>query len=43
MNLSSCLVLVAAPLKRWSMVFTLAMAAIYCALPRAARADFTLQ
>jgi hypothetical protein len=43
MNLSSCLVLVAAPLKRWSMVFALAMAAIYCALPGAARADFTLQ
>jgi hypothetical protein len=43
MNLSNCLVLVAAPPKRWSMVFALAMGAIYCALPGAARADFTLQ
>jgi hypothetical protein len=43
MNLSSSLVFLAVPLKRWSMVFLLAMAAIYCALPGAARADFTLQ
>jgi hypothetical protein len=43
MKLSNCLVLVAVPLKRWPMVFALAMAAIYGTLPGVARADFTLQ
>ena len=43
MKLANCLVLVAVPLKRWPMVFALAMAAICGILPGAARADFTLQ
>jgi hypothetical protein len=43
MNLARCFVSVAVSLKRWSMVFVLAMAAIYCVMPAVARADFTLQ
>jgi hypothetical protein len=43
MKLANCLVLVAVPLKRWPMVFALAMAAIYGILPGVARADFALQ
>jgi hypothetical protein len=42
-NLVPCFSPVGLSLKRWSIVFILAMAAIYAVRPGVARADFTMQ
>jgi hypothetical protein len=42
MTLAPCFPPVAVSLKRWSMAFVLAMAAIYGLMPDVARADFTM-
>jgi hypothetical protein len=43
MNVAPCFLRAGLSLKRWSMVFVLAMAAIYSVMPGVARADFTMQ